>query len=67
MKNIEDKIHTAILNKKLNLNLLGERNWYDYFIRTSILKWSPNMCETDTKKIEVYEEKYGKHLATIEV
>lgn len=65
MKNIEDKIHIAILNKKLNTNILGERNWYNYFIRTSILKWSTNM--RDGYKIEVYEEKYGKHLATIEV
>jgi hypothetical protein len=65
MKNIENKIHKAILSKKLNLNQLGERNWYKYFIRTSILKWSTNM--RDGYKIEVYDKKYGKHLATIEV
>lgn len=65
MKSIEDKIHTAILNKKLDLNHLGERSWYKYFIRTSVLKWVVNM--RDGYKIEVYEEKYGNHLATIEV
>jgi hypothetical protein len=65
VKNIEVKIQKAILSKKLDLNQLGERNWYNYFIRTSVLKWSTNL--RDGYKIEVYRERYGDYLTTIVV
>ena len=63
MKNIETKISKAILSNKLSLEKLGERKWYRYFIRISVLKWSINLH--DGYKIEVYTEKYGEHLTTI--
>ena len=61
--NIEDKIKKAIESNKLSLNILGERQWYNYFIRVSELVWSRNLV--DGYQIEVYDEEYGNHLATI--
>jgi hypothetical protein len=63
MKDIETKITTAIENNKLNLLKLGERKWYNYFIRTTELVWSKNLH--DGYQIEVYKEKYGEHLGTV--
>ena len=55
MENIEAKIFRAIQTNKLNLNKLGGRNWYNYFIHVSELRWSINLH--DGYKIEVYTEK----------
>jgi hypothetical protein len=60
---IESKIKRAIKTKKLNPEILGERNWYNYFIRITELVWKSN--NYDGYKIEVYNEKYGNHLTTI--
>lgn len=35
MTKIETKIKKAIQTNKLNPEILGERKWYSYFIRTS--------------------------------
>ena len=65
MKTIEEKIKRAIETRKFNPEKLGERHWYGYFIRTTELVWARNIY--DGYKIEVYTEKYGKHLATIKI
>ena len=63
MKTIEEKIKYALKTNKLNPGILGERHWYGYFIRTTELVWARNFH--DGYKIEVYNEKYGNHLATV--
>jgi hypothetical protein len=60
---IEIKIKRAIENNKLNHEILGERNWYNYFIRVTELIWARN--NHDGYQIEVYTEKYGNHLGTV--
>jgi len=60
---IEDKIKQAIKTNKLSVNILGERQWYNYFIRVSELVWARNL--RDGYQIEVYDEEYGNHLTTI--
>lgn len=65
MNKIELKIHKAIQTKKLNPEILGERKWYNYFIRITELVWSRNLI--DGYLIEVYDEKQGNHLATITI
>lgn len=59
----ENKIIKAIISNKLNLEILGERQWYNYFIRVTELVWDRNLNEG--YKIEVYREKYGEHIATV--
>lgn len=59
----ETKILKAIETKKLNPEILGERNWYNYFIRITELVWNRN--NFDGYRIEVYNEKHGEHLTTI--
>ncbi|MFY8187823.1 MAG: hypothetical protein ACOVLC_07670 [Flavobacterium sp.] len=63
MTNIETKILKVLKTNKLNPQILGERNWYNYFIRVTELVWRSNIY--DGYKIEVYNEKYGIYLITI--
>ncbi|MDR3227207.1 MAG: hypothetical protein LBT56_06000 [Prevotellaceae bacterium] len=63
MKNIEEKVKRAIETNKLNPKVLGERNWYNYFIRITELVWARNFH--DGYRIEVYEKQYGSHLTTV--
>lgn len=63
MNSLEFKILKAIKNNKLNPEIIGERNWFNYFIRITELVWDRN--NYDGYKIEVYNEKHGKHLTTI--
>lgn len=63
MNSLESKILKSLENNKLNPEILGERNWFNYFIRITELVWSRNNYEG--YKIEVYNEKYGQHLTTI--
>ena len=63
--NLETKIKKAVENNKLSLKELGERDWYNYFIRITELVWARNIH--DGYQIEVYTEKYGEHLGTIVV
>lgn len=62
---IETKILKALETNKLNPEILGERNWCNYFIRITELFWSRNFH--DGYLIEVYSEKYGDHLASITI
>lgn len=63
MINIETKIKKAIQNGKLNPEILGERKWYNYFIRVTELVWARNLW--DGYQIEVYSGQYKKHLGTV--
>ena len=63
MNNIENKVKKAVVTNKLNPTILGERIWYNYFIRTTELVWQRNLHSG--YQIEVYNEKYGKHLVSI--
>ena len=65
METIEEKIKRAVETNKLNPEILGERCWYGYFIRTIELVWARNFH--DGYQIEVYTEKYGDHLATVTI
>ena len=65
MDKLENEILQAIKTKKLNPEILGERKWYNYFIRITELVWSRNFH--DGYLIEVYVEKYGNHLASITI
>ena len=60
---IETKIQKAIINNKLNPSILGERKWYNYFIRVTKLVWVRNI--NDGYLIDVYDEKHGNHLVTV--
>lgn len=40
---IENKILKAVETNKLNLKILGERKWYNYFISVNKLVWSRNL------------------------
>ena len=65
MTKIETKIKKAIKTNNLNPEILGERKWYRYFIRTSELIWSRNFH--NGYLIEVYDKQYGNHLGTITI
>lgn len=62
---LETKIRRAIENNKLSLKKLGRRKWYNYFIEIIELVWARNL--RDGYQIEVYTEKYGEHLGTIQI
>jgi len=62
---IEKKIKHSVETNKLNLEILGERFWYGYFIRITELVWARNFH--DGYQIEVYTRKYGEHLASITI
>jgi hypothetical protein len=64
MISIELKIKRAIETNKLNPEILGERNWYNYFIYVIELVWSRN--NYDGYQIEVYTDNSKReHLATV--
>ena len=66
MNKIEFKILNSIETKKLNPEILGERKWYNYFIRITELVWSRN--NFDGYQIEVYSDNTKKeYLATITI
>lgn len=63
MSKLQTKILTALKTNKLNLNKLGERNWYNYFISVDELIWARNFV--DGYLIDIYSDDYKtKHLAT---
>ena len=59
--NLDRKIKSLIQKNGLKLKA-GERHWWGYFIRITELVWARNLW--DGYQIEVYTEKYGKHLST---
>ncbi|KRT15103.1 hypothetical protein ASU31_15605 [Pedobacter ginsenosidimutans] len=65
MNKLEAKVLKAIDTKKLNPEILGERKWYNYFIRVTELVWSRNF--RDGYLIEIYSEKSGNHLLSLNV
>lgn len=66
MISIEDKILQALKTKKLNLNKLGERNCYNYFIRVTELLWTRN--NHDGYLIEIYNDDSKKeHLGSLKI
>lgn len=61
---IESKIRKALKTNRLNPTILGERNWYNYFIAVNELVWSRNL--KDDYEIHVYnDESKSEHLATV--
>lgn len=65
MNKLQSKIKQAIETNKLNPEILGERKWYNYFIRITELVWARNFH--DGYLIEVYDEQYGNHLTSITI
>lgn len=66
MISLEDKILKAINTNKLNPEILGERNWYNYFIRVTELVWTRN--NYNGYLIEVYTDNSKRdHLATVKI
>ena len=63
MTKLQTKILNSLKTNKLNLNKLGERNWYNYFISVDELVWAQNFI--DGYLIAIYTDNYkSKHLAT---
>ena len=61
MNKIESKILKALQTNKLNPNILGERNWYNYFIAVDELVWSRNLW--NGYNINIYTDSYkSEHL-----
>ena len=45
MQTIETKIRKALETNKLNPEILGERNWYNYYISVIELVWARNLYD----------------------
>ncbi len=58
-----NKILRAIDSGKLSLKTEGERRWFSYRIRITILYWRRNLF--DGYKIEIYDGQTYFHLDTI--
>ncbi len=66
MSKLQTKILKALKTNKLNPAKLGERNWYNYFIRITELVWARN--NHDGYQIEVYSDNTKiQHLITLKV
>lgn len=66
MNSIEIKIIRAVKINKLNPEILGERNWYNFFINVSELNWARN--NHDGYLIHVYSDNSKvEHLATVRI
>lgn len=66
MISVKNKVLKALKNNKLNPEILGERNWYNYFIKVTELVWSTN--NHDGYLIEVYKDNSkDEHLATVKL
>ena len=59
---IKQYIEKAVKNNRLKLES-GQRNWRKYFISITELVWGRN--QVDGYKIEVYDEQYRRHLASV--
>jgi hypothetical protein len=63
MSNLQIKFQNALKNNKFNPKILGERNWYNYFISVDELIWARNFI--DGYLIHIYSDEYKlEHLAT---
>jgi len=64
MNKIEIKIRKALKTNKLNPQILGERNWYSYFISVNKLVWARNLW--DGYEIHIYgDSSKSQHLGTV--
>ncbi len=60
---LQEKLTKAIDNGKLSLKFEGEKYWFNYKLRITILFWSRNLF--DGYQIEVFDKKTDQHLETI--
>lgn len=66
MISVENKVLKALKTNKLNPEILGERNWYNYFIRVTELLWARN--NFDGYQIDVYTDcSKREYLITIKI
>ncbi|NMR34404.1 hypothetical protein HIO71_09310 [Chryseobacterium aquaticum] len=66
MISLENKVLKALKTNKLNPEILGERNWYNYFICVTELVWSRN--NHDGYKIDVFTDNSKiEHLASVKI
>ncbi len=66
MISLEDKILKAINTNKLNPKILGERRWFNYFIRVTELAWARN--NFDGYQIDVFTDNSKReHLVTVKI
>jgi len=66
MQTIETKIKKALETNKLNPEILGERNWYNYYISVIELVWARNLY--DGYLINVYCDKNkSEHLCSVHI
>ena len=66
MISVENKILKALKTNKLNPEILGERNWYNYFIRVTELVWTRNNYEG--YQIDIYtDNSKTEHLITVKI
>ena len=54
MISVENKILKALKTNKLNPEILGERIWFNYFIRVTELVWARN--NYDGYQIDVFTD-----------
>jgi len=60
---LQAKILRSLVTNKLNPEILGNRNWYNYIISVDELVWARNLW--DGYKIHVFtKEFHSSHLAT---
>jgi hypothetical protein len=66
MISLENKVLKALKTNKLNPEILGERNWYNYFIRVTELVWTRNNYEG--YQIDIYtDNSKTEHLITVKI
>ena len=62
----ENKILKALKTNKLNPEILGERIWFNYFIRVTELVWARN--NYDGYQIDVFTDNSKReHLVTVKI
>ncbi|MEO8255042.1 MAG: hypothetical protein ABI554_11710 [Flavobacterium sp.] len=60
---LKNKLLNALKSNKLNPEILGERNWYNYFIQINELVWSRNLW--NGYETHVYSDEYkSEHLGS---
>ena len=66
MISVENKILKALKTNKLNPEILGERIWFNYFIRVTELVWARN--NYDGYQIDVFTDNSNReHLVTVKI
>mgnify|MGYP000523465078 FL=1 len=66
MISVENKILKALKTNKLNPEILGERIWFNYFIRVTELVWARN--NYDGYQIDVFTDNSKReHLVTVKI